>query len=81
MNYKERHTQNIDFKDTVEFLGRNGTFQSTGVQINNWNNHVSTGNPYIEIEPLTSRKLAGRCRIEIPTEHLPEFIKALQKYL
>ena len=52
----------MKFKEqTTKFLGRNGTFNCTGLAI--------TGNDYtktLTIEPITSKDVTGRCYIEIP---------------
>ncbi len=57
------------------FLGRNGMFRSTGVEVTVF----QLGSGLVWIEPVTSKDKAGRCRIEVPVEDLDKLIEALQK--
>jgi hypothetical protein len=62
----------IEFKRTTEFLGRNGVFNCTGLYIS-WGPEKT-----VNIYPITSKKVLGRCRIAIPQEAIPDVIKALK---
>jgi len=59
------------FSRWVKFLGRNGMFTSTGLDILESNNIVY-------LWPITSKKDTARCEIQIPVEDLPQLIKELQ---
>lgn len=65
----------ITFKQTVSFLGRNGNFKSIGLNVYKYK--YSTEDK-VELTPITSKGLLGRCVIEIPTESIPDLIKSLQ---
>lgn len=59
---------------TVNFLGRNGYFLSTGTSI-----ITLDAGTLVAIQPITSRGIVGRASIEIPIEAVPELIAALSK--
>lgn len=63
----------IDFKKTVKFTGRNGSFKSTGVYLSN------SFEGDVVIEPITSKGIVGRSQIEIPKESVQEFIDELKQ--
>jgi len=64
------------------FLGRNGTFKCMGFTFDNiWeisqqNNWVAGS--YVGIQPITTKGVTGRCRIEIPKEDVGKFCAHLQ---
>lgn len=62
----------INFKRTVGFLGRNGYYQSRGIEM--------FGESILYISPITSRGHRGRCEIQIPRENIQELIDILNKY-
>lgn len=64
--------QKINFAKTVRFLGRNGVFKCTGVQL------TATQDDSIMIEPVNSKNEIGRALIEIPNQDLPAFIEGLR---
>jgi len=72
---------NISFKTTVQFLGRNGVFKCTGINLTKspLTNPKLEDTPYVTIAPITSRDITGRSMIQIPFENIPELIKALQE--
>lgn len=67
----------VTFKTMTSFLGRNGMFKCTGVNVirADFNNEK----PYITIAPITSKEVIGKCMIRIPVENIPELIKLLQE--
>ncbi len=60
----------VTFSRKVKFIGRNGCFQCTGVEISNIQGVVT-------IEPITSKGEVGRCQIEIPQESVNDFVNAI----
>lgn len=62
----------VDFARETSFLGRNGEFKCSGVQV------LTVGSD-VQIAPITSRGDTGRCCIEVPKESLPALITELQK--
>ena len=66
--------EEVRFEKNVRFLGRNGLFKSMGVCVDEFEGAVN-------ISPITSKDLIGRCCIEIPIESIPELIEALQKHI
>ena len=64
----------LKFKGAATFLGRNGEFKSTGLEVG------SLSKEWI-VQPITSRGVVGRCYISIPHEDLPDVIKMLQSLL
>lgn len=65
----------ISFSKDLElhFLGRNGLGRICGAEI-----LPIAGQAALHIEPVTSKGVAGRCSIEIPVNHLHQFVSALQ---
>jgi len=63
----------IKFSRMLTFLGRNGTFKSSGMEISQDGNDI-------DLYPLTSRGDTGRSRISIPLEDVPALIAELQKF-
>jgi hypothetical protein len=49
------------FQTPRSFLGRNGRFRATGIEVTGLREHGE-----ITIEPITSRGRIGRCCIEVP---------------
>ena len=66
----------IKFTKPRQFLGRNGTFIASGVDI--FSNFPGDA---ITIQPLTSRGIPGRSWVEIPTDSLRAVIARLQEHL
>lgn len=61
---------------TTTFLGRNGTMKCSGINMFS----IEDGeDAEIDIRPVTSKNLIGRCRITITKKDIPAFIKALKK--
>jgi len=55
--------QDIPYPTTTHFIGRNGYFKSSGLEI------YHTGTSHIVIlQPTTTRDTTGRCSIEIPSD-------------
>jgi hypothetical protein len=68
----------MKFSQPTTFLGRNGSFEASGLEINpyrTWNNHL-----VIVFEPITSRGNIGRCNIEIPIQDIPALIAELKRF-
>jgi hypothetical protein len=65
----------VKFDNIMNFEGRNGYFQSSGVGIETWREDR------IAIFPYTSKGVPGRCEIQIEKSKIGEFIEALKKYL
>lgn len=63
----------FNFTRVTSFLGRNGTFQASGLKV--WAGRYNGG---VYLEPITSKGKVGRCCIEIPAEDIPALIKLLQ---
>ena len=64
----------LKFKREVGFLGRNGYWGSTGIDI--YKNEYN-----VEIRPITTKDKIGSCCIEIPKEELSDFIQKLNLFL
>ncbi|MBA4372271.1 MAG: hypothetical protein C0402_05365 [Thermodesulfovibrio sp.] len=67
-------TKRIMFAAPRGFVGRNGTFVATGVEISRLENQS-----HIAIEPVTSRGITGRCCIEVPTDDTLQLAEAIQE--
>ena len=63
------------FKDWVKFEGKNGYFNSIGLQLTKHN-----GEDILNIYPITSKNKVGRCLIEIPIEEIDNLIEILKKF-
>lgn len=61
----------ITFKRNTAFLGRNGYFKCSGLEI-------SRDGDLVQLQPVTSKGLTGRCLIEIPAEHVVEVLRAMK---
>jgi len=70
--------ENIKFKRTVQFFGRNGIFKSTGLSILS-TYHTEDIDDILRIYPITSKGLMGRGFIDIPFESINDVIKILLK--
>jgi pyrimidine deaminase RibD-like protein len=64
----------IVFDQPLSFLGRNGVFKMTAIQI--WRNSMDNS---IWLEPITSKNRTGKCWQQIPNNKIDEVIVALQK--
>ncbi len=64
----------MKYRRLVNFLGRNGYFKQSGIEI-------LKDNMNIHLFPLTSRNDIARCEIQIPKEDLHKFITQLQTFL
>lgn len=62
------------FQKNVLFLGRNGTFKATGLEIREFNR-------IINLSPITSQHKLASCFVQIPIEDIPTIIKALTRFL
>jgi hypothetical protein len=62
----------ISYTSMVKFTGRNGEYKQTGLNLELENNVIS-------FQPITSKELIGRCRQQIPLDHVPLVIQALQE--
>lgn len=68
------NNEKIMFKDLVKFEGRNGYFNSIGLQLTKHNN-----DDILNIYPITSKNNVARCLIEIPVEEIDDLIEILKK--
>ena len=68
----EYEEKTIPYASLVHFTGRNGNFKQTGLT-------VERSNKVITLQPITSRSLIGRCSQQIPLDHVPLLIEALQQ--
>lgn len=66
----------IKYNQAVNFLGRNGMFKQSGLDI-----YTLNRTPIIELTPIDSRSNLARSFIQIPVDALPKVIKALQDEL
>jgi hypothetical protein len=64
--------ETIRFEEKRTFLGRNGEFTATGTS-------VSADNKTLMLEPVTTKDLIGRCRIELPANEAQALIDAVNK--
>lgn len=73
---------NIIFKTITQFLGRNGMFKCTGINITKFPlaEHKAEDIPYVTIAPITSKGVIGRSMIQIPFTSLSELIKEFQSH-
>lgn len=70
--------ETIKFEKTSRFLGRNGMCKSSGIVLSKG---FSDDQEIIELIPLTSKGNTGRAFLDVPVNHLPELIAALQTLL
>lgn len=66
----------VKFNKNTTFFGRNGVWDASGIDITTYENYDQ-----IELIPITSKNKLASCRINIPKEHLQEFIDKLQTFL
>ncbi len=64
---------NIVFKNPTFFLGRNGTFTATAIQM------FKTSNGHLWINPVTSKGKAARCEIVIDKDAIKEFVDGVNE--
>lgn len=57
-------------------LGRNGDIKTIAIDISLYEGSLRV----IEISPITSKGLIGRCGIQIPIEDIQKIIDTLEKY-
>jgi len=69
------NTKRIMFSQQTGFKGRNGYFNSIGLQLTKHN-----GEDILNIYPITSKNNIGRCLIEIPIEEIDNLIEILKKF-
>jgi hypothetical protein len=62
----------IEFARETTFLGRNGTFKASGLDI-------TAGDEGVLLQPVTSKGMPGRSYIAIPMENLDELIAELRR--
>lgn len=68
---------NVPFSRQTNFLGRNGYFKCSGLDLCKG----GLRDDLVILSPLTSRGYIGRCELDIPFEDLPALIAGLQKLL
>jgi hypothetical protein len=61
----------VKYNENSYFLGRNGEFQMSGMELMEVNNNIV-------LHPITSKGLIGRATLTIPKEHVQEVIEALR---
>ena len=66
--------EKLMFKDWVKFEGRNGYFNSIGLQLTKHN-----GDDILNIYPITTKNNIARCLIEIPVEEIDDLIENKKK--
>ena len=66
--------EKLMFKNWVKFEGRNGYFNSIGLQLTKHDN-----DDILNIYPITSKNNVARCLIEIPVEEIDDLIEILKK--
>ena len=66
--------EELKFKRHVKFQGRNGYFNSIGLQLTKHDN-----DDILNIYPITSKNNVARCLIEIPVEEIDDLIEILKK--
>lgn len=62
----------LKYDKNVTFLGRNGAFAQSGVEVFDFHD-------FIEISPTTSKHETGRAWLQIPKKDLPKFIEILKQ--
>jgi hypothetical protein len=65
-------TKDIKYDRTVRFIGRNGYFKQSGIE-------VTANDNLVILQPTTSRGETGRCSIEIPIENVGAVMNALSQ--
>ena len=69
----------IKFNTLTEFIGRSGTGKCSGLILNaDLSMSYDQKNKTIEICPITSKGLTGKCSIKVPLNHVQELIDTLQ---
>ena len=72
----------INFNTLTQFLGRNGTGKCSGITVNvNPSLSYDPNNKTIEIAPITSKGLTGKCYIKIPRANVQELIDTLYLFV
>ena len=69
-------TFDVHYDKTVRFIGRNGYFKQSGIEI------AFTGNPntwIVILQHTTSKNETGRCSIERPIENVAAVMNALSQ--
>lgn len=66
--------ENIKYDRAVNFIGRNGYFKQSGIEVY-FTGNTNTGK--IILQPTTSRGETGRCSVEIPIENVNALIGVL----
>ena len=67
--------EELKFKRHVKFQGRNGYFNSIGLQLTKHDN-----DDILNIYTITSKNNVARCLIEIPVEEIDNLIEILKKF-
>lgn len=60
------------------FLGRNGYFKCSGLQVTDLGKLSTRECPVVEIQAITGKGKAGRCWLEVPRADLPALVSALE---
>jgi hypothetical protein len=66
------YMENITYKSTVNFTGRNGTFKQTGIAIS-----AMPSDKVITLQPITSKNCLGNAAMDIPFDAVADVIAAL----
>ncbi len=65
-------TLDVHYDKTVRFIGRNGYFKQSGIEI-------AANKNIVILQPTTSKGETGRCSIEIPIENVAAVMNALSQ--
>jgi hypothetical protein len=66
----------IDYKQMVKFLGRNGMANQSGISVS-----LTEADGIVTLQPFTGKGNIGKGFLEIPPDAIPAVIAALQKML
>ena len=64
----------IDYKQMVKFLGRNGMANQSGISVS-----LTEADGIVTLQPFTGKGNIGKGFLEIPPDAIPAVIAALQK--
>lgn len=62
----------VNFEYPTHFLGRNGEFKSMAIELSGGDNWK------LNLYPVTSKGVQGRCYIEIPESNVVEFVNTIK---
>ena len=69
-------TIQIKYPEMVSFLGRNGIFKQSGIQISKW-----ASDKTVMLEPITSKGKVGRAIVGIHQDELMGVIRILMQHV